>query len=176
MSTQGPQIILLAAVAQNGVIGRDNRLPWRLRADLQHFRRTTTGHAVLMGRKTWQSLPRALPERDNLVLSRDANFTAPGARTFTTLAAALQFCREAEKVFIIGGGELYRQTLPLADGLLITEVKADIAGDTRFPAVDWTHFSETAREHIAADADNEFACDFVSWQRIQADPAASAIQ
>lgn len=166
MSLQAsPRLILIAAVARNGVIGRDNGLPWRLKADLKHFRATTMGHPILMGRKTWESLGRPLPGRRNLVLSRHPDLPAPGAEVFADLDSALQAAHDAERVFVIGGADLYRQTLGRADGLLITEVWADVDGDAHFPDVDWMHFEEVARTSGSADSDNDFDYDFVEYRR-----------
>ena len=115
------EIILIAAVAENGVIGRDNALPWRLKADLAHFKATTSGHPVLMGRKTWESLGRPLPGRRNLVVTRDPAYSASGAEVFVSPEAALA-AAGATKVFVIGGAEIYRQLLGRADVLMLTEV------------------------------------------------------
>ena len=124
-----PEIVLIAAVARNGTIGRDNELPWRLKADLQHFRALTLGHPILMGRKTWESLGRPLPGRRNLVVSRDPGFRAEGAECFADPAAAIAAAGEAPTLFVIGGAQLYAQLLPHADRLELTEVHADIDGD-----------------------------------------------
>jgi dihydrofolate reductase len=134
-----PALSLVAAVARNGVIGRDGGLAWSHPADLKHFRSTTQGHAVLMGRKTWDSLPerfRPLPGRRNLVISRQAGLALPGAEVHASLPAALQALAGVARVYVIGGGEIYRQALPLADELVLTEIDADLEGDTHFPALD----------------------------------------
>ena len=164
MSEGRPEIILIAAVARNGVIGRDNGLPWRLKADLRHFRATTLGHPVLMGRKTWESLARPLPGRRNLVLSRDADYRAAGAEVFATPDAALR-AAASEKVFVIGGAELYRQLLDRANALMLTEVHAEPEGDAHFPAITPGRFVEAWRETHCADADNDFPFDFVEYRR-----------
>lgn len=160
-----PELILIAAVARNGVIGRDNALPWRLRADLQHFRAATMGHPILMGRKTWESLGRPLPGRRNLVLTRDPSFTAEGATCFDSLEAALAGIADCDKVFVIGGAELYRQVLDRADRLMLTEIDADIDGDAHFPPVDWSKFEEIARQAGQADEHNQFDHAFVEYRR-----------
>lgn len=169
-----PHIALIAAVARNGVIGRDNRLPWRLSADLRRFRTLTLGHPVLMGRKTWESLPQPLDGRENIVLSRDAAFAPVGAHACTSIEAALQrvACLGAQRCFVIGGSELYRQMLPLADSLHLTEVDATPEGDACFPSIDWTAFKETARESHPADEKNEHPYSFVTYERET--PAAAA--
>lgn len=162
-----PEVVLIAARARNGVIGRDNALPWRLKGDLQRFRALTMGHPIIMGRKTWESLGRPLPGRRNLVVTRNPHWQAAGAEAFPTPAAALAAAAGAERVFIIGGAELYHATLALADTLLLTEVHADVDGDAHFPAFDSASFREVARVAQSADADNHFAVDFVDYRRIR---------
>lgn len=162
----GPEIILIAAVARNGTIGRDNALPWRLKADLLHFKATTSGYPILMGRKTWDSLGRPLPGRRNLVVTRDRDFPAPpGVEVFSEPDAALAAVASMEKVFVIGGAQLYRQMLERADRLVLTEVHASIDGDTRFPEFDRDRFEEIGRESHHADADNDHDFDFVEYRR-----------
>ncbi|MGD9870116.1 MAG: dihydrofolate reductase [Thauera sp.] len=160
-----PEIIIIAAVARNGVIGLDNDLPWRLKADLQHFRALTLGHPILMGRKTWESLGRPLPGRRNLVVSRAPDFSAEGAEVFDSPEAALSAAGEAEKIFVIGGAQLYRTLLDRADRLELTEVWADVEGDAHFPLVDPAAFVEERRDVRTADEDNEFDFDFVQYRR-----------
>lgn len=160
-----PEIIIIAAVSRNGVIGRDNALPWRLRADLQHFRATTMGHPILMGRKTWASLGRPLPGRRNLVLTHDRSFSAQGAECFTDLDAALASVADCDKVFVIGGAELYRQLLDRADRIILTEIAADIEGDAHFPEVNRSMFTEVARQHGVADEHNQYDYAFVEYRR-----------
>lgn len=159
------EIVLIAAVSRNGVIGRDNALPWRLKADLAHFKAHTSGHPIVMGRKTWESLGRPLPNRRNLVVTRNAGFDAPGAEVFASPQAALRALDDAGRVFIIGGAELYRQFIERADRLLITEVWADIGGDAHFPDIDPKLYEETRRESFEADAENEYSFDFVEYRR-----------
>ncbi|MBN8443540.1 MAG: dihydrofolate reductase [Thauera sp.] len=160
-----PEIVVIAAVARNRVIGRDNTLPWRLKADLQRFRATTLGHPLLMGRKTWDSLGRPLPGRRNLVISRDPQFRAEGAEVFPSTEAALAVVADHEQVFVIGGADVYRQLMNSAHRLLLTEVWADVEGDAHFPPIDAARFVETRRETHEADADNEHAFDFVEYCR-----------
>ncbi len=162
-----PTLTLIAAVARNGVIGKDNALPWHLPADLRHFKALTTGHAVIMGRKTWESLPerfRPLPGRQNIVVTRNAGHVAPGATVVASLPAAMAAAARNE-AFVIGGAELYRAALPLADRLQLTEIDADYAGDTWFPERDPAQWQELARE-AHADGDGP-AYAFVTWQRIR---------
>jgi dihydrofolate reductase len=160
------KLSLIAAVARNGAIGRDNELLWKDSADQKHFAATTRGHAVVMGRRTWQSLPprfRPLPGRRNIVVTRSAGFEAPGAETADSLETALQRLEAETKVFVIGGAQLYAKALPRADELVLTEIDADLDGDVHFPAWDRTAFAEAAREaHTAADG-TRFA--FVTYRR-----------
>lgn len=161
-------LALIAAVARNGVIGNGGALPWHLPEDLAHFRRVTQGHPVVMGRRTWDSLPprfRPLPGRRNIVVTRDVAWRAPGAETAASPAAALALVHDAPRAFVIGGAELYAAALPLADELLLTEIDADAGGDTRFPAWDRGAFAEVAREVHRAAAPNDFAFAFVTYRR-----------
>ncbi|NMG31077.1 dihydrofolate reductase [Aromatoleum evansii] len=164
MSAAQTEVVLIAAVARNGVIGRDNALPWRLKADLAHFKATTVGHPVLMGRKTWESLGRPLPGRRNLVVTRDGSYAASGAEVFASLDDALA-ATGGGKVFVIGGAEIYRQLLERADALVLTEVAAEVDGDAFFPDFDRARFTETRRESHPADANNEFPFDFAEYRR-----------
>jgi dihydrofolate reductase len=164
------EIILIAAVARNGVIGRDNALPWRLKADLAHFRAVTMGHPVLMGRKTWESLAKPLPGRRNLVLTRQPGYKAQGAEVFVSVDEALDVLKETGRVFVIGGSEIYRILLQKADILLLSEIAADVTGDARFPDFDRALFREASRTTHPADADNEYAVDFVEYRRAMGAP------
>ena len=164
MSNQ-PEIVIVAALARNGVIGRDNGLPWRLKADLQHFRALTMGHPILMGRNTWESLGRPLPGRRNMVVTRDPQFRADGAETFASPEAAIAAAADAERIFVIGGAQLYANMLARAERLVLTEVWADVEGDAHFPMLDRDDFIEERRDSRQADADNEFDFDFVEYRR-----------
>jgi dihydrofolate reductase len=159
-------LALVAAVALGGVIGRDGGLPWRLPEDLAHFREVTTGHPVVMGRRTWESLPdrfRPLPGRRNVVVTRNAHWSAEGAERAGSLDEALGLVDGAERISVIGGGELFAAALPLADELLLTEIDLELAGDTYFPPWDRDAFVEIARdEHVAEDG-TPFA--FVTYRR-----------
>src|SRR3970282_2251892 len=119
----GTRVYLVAAVAKNGVIGAAGKLPWRLPEDLKHFKALTLGHPVIMGRKTWESLGKPLPGRDNIVVTRSSGFEAHGASVASSLDAALALCMGEPIVFVIGGGELYAEALPVADGLVLTEIQ-----------------------------------------------------
>jgi dihydrofolate reductase len=137
------EIVIIAAIARNRVIGKDNRLLWNIPADMAHFKALTSGHTVVMGRKTWESLPprfRPLPGRRNIVITRQADYTAPGAEVTGSLENALKLASTATTVFVIGGEQIYRQAMALADRLEITEVDLEPEGDAWFPeiaAVDW---------------------------------------
>jgi len=169
------RLCLVAAASSNGVIGRDNTLPWRLPADLRHFRALTMGKPVLMGRRTWASIGRPLPGRDNIVLSRDPDFRAEGAAVVHSFDAARALALDllpqdsANEVMVIGGGALYAEALPLADRIYLTRVHAELEGDTFFPAVDGGGWLESASEHWPADAENVHAMTFVQLDRHAAD-------
>jgi dihydrofolate reductase len=156
-------LAVIAAVARNGVIGANNALPWRLPADLARFREITTGHAVIMGRRTWDSLPRPLPGRQNIVVTRSADFAAEGTEIAHSLDDALARVCLPEPAFCIGGADLYRLALPRADVLYITEIDRDFAGDTRFPDFDRTQWRVTSREAGLAPDGFEYA--FVTYRR-----------
>lgn len=160
------RVSLVAAVARGGVIGRGGEIPWRLPEDLARFRALTTGHAVVMGRKTWESLPerfRPLPGRRNVVVSRNPEWRADGAERAGSLEDALALLDGAERVFVIGGGQLYAEALPYADELLLTEIDADAEGDTWFPAWERGEFEETSREQHVSAGGVEYA--FVTYAR-----------
>lgn len=162
------RLVLIAAVARNGVIGRGGELPWRLPEDQQHFRRVTMGCPVIMGRKTWESLParfRPLPGRRNIVVTRNPRWQAEGAQAAGSLDAALALAAGAPTAFVIGGGELYREALSRADELVLTEIERDFDGDARFPAFDRSVFREAARERHRAAAPNDFDFAFVTFGR-----------
>ena len=141
-----PPLALIAAVARNGAIGNDNQLLCRISEDLKFFKRTTLGHPIIMGRKTWDSIGRPLPGRRNIVITRNPQWHADGAERASSLTSALDLARNESKVFVIGGGEIYAQALPLADELVLTEIDADFDADTFFPAWDRAQFSAEASE------------------------------
>ena len=160
-------IILIAAVAKNGVIGRNNALPWHLPEDMKHFKALTTGHPVIMGRKTWESLPpkfRPLPQRSNIVVTRNAGYVAEGARVVTSMDAAREF-GAGEPAYVIGGAELYALALPLAQRLELTEIDADFSGDAFFPAFNRAEWHETQRAAgVSADG---LRYRFTTYERTQ---------
>jgi dihydrofolate reductase len=161
-----PRICLIAAMAANRVIGRSNALPWRLPADLKHFKALTMGHPVVMGRKTYESIGRPLPGRRNLVITRNRAYSAPGCEIVHSLDAAVAACRGAGEIFIIGGAELYRESLPRAHCLEFTEIHADFEGDASFPRYAPNQWREAAREIHDSKADVPFRYDFVRYERV----------
>jgi dihydrofolate reductase len=160
-----PRLTLIVARARNGVIGKDNGMPWRIPGEQAYFKRVTMGHPIIMGRKTWESIGRPLPGRRSIVVSRNAGFVAHGGETVGSLDAALAQCSGAPEAFVIGGAELYRLALPRAERLLITEIDRDFEGDAFFPAPDPTQWQESAREHQAPSEERPFAVDYVEYVR-----------
>lgn len=159
-------ISIIAAVARNGVIGKDNRLLWHLPEDMRHFRETTRGKPVIMGRKTWESLPdafRPLPGRHNIVVSRNSGYQPAGATPAASLEDAIQKAGEVDEAFVIGGAELYRQAMPIADRLYLTEIDRDFAGDAYFPKVPAEIWDRVAGEPLRNAAGMAFS--FVVYQR-----------
>jgi len=162
------KLIVIAAVARNSCIGRDNALLCHLPEDQRHFRRVTMGCPVVMGRKTWESLPpryRPLPGRRNIVVTRNPLWRAEGAELAPSLDAAIALVDAAARVFVIGGGDLYHQAIARADELVLTEIDRDFDGDTRFPAWDRGLFREIGREAHHAGPPNDFDYAFVTYQR-----------
>ncbi len=160
-----PLICLVVARAANGVIGRNNALPWHLPADLKRFKALTMGHPVVMGRKTHESIGRPLPGRRNLVITRNRAYSAPGCEIVYSLDEAIAACRGSRQIFIIGGAELYREALPRAHCLEFTEIRADFEGDAVFPALSMSAWRETAREIHSDEAGIPFRYDFVRYER-----------
>jgi dihydrofolate reductase len=161
-----PRVNLIYARAANGVIGRDDALPWHLPEDLAHFKRTTAGAPVVMGRRTWDSLPprfRPLPGRDNVVVTRQAGWSAPGARAAAGLDAALALCADAPETWVIGGAQIYAQAAAIARRAVVTEIGRDFEGDAHAPVLDPALWHETSREpHVSADG---VPFDFVTYER-----------
>jgi dihydrofolate reductase len=159
-----PIVSLVVAVARNGVIGRDNDLPWRLPDDLKHFKAITLGKPVVMGRKTFESIGRPLPGRENRVVSHRSGFEAPGCRVFASLEEALS--GPEPEVMVIGGGQIYTAALPLAQRLYITEVDAEVDGDAKFPGIDPEGWREVSCEAHGADERHAHALRFRLLERI----------
>lgn len=161
-----PEVALVAAVAANGVIGRDGGIPWHLPDDLRRFREVTTGSPVIMGRRTWDSLPerfRPLPGRRNIVVTRSSAWSADGTERAGSLEEAIGLAGDVSRVSVIGGATLYAEALPVADTLLLTELALDVEGDTWFPPWDRDGFTEVAREEHVADDGTPYA--FVTYRR-----------
>lgn len=160
-----PRLVGVVAMARNGVIGRDGGLPWRLPDDLKRFKAITMGKPILMGRRTWESLGRPLPGRDNFVLTRDRAWSAPGCRVVHSLDDALDAAGGAGDVMVIGGAEIYRLAWPRLARLELTEIHGEVEGDTRLDIFDPAEWREVAREHHAADERHTFAFSFVTLER-----------
>ena len=156
---------LIYARARNGVIGKDNAMPWHLPEDLAHFKRTTLGAPVIMGRKTWDSLGRPLPDRRNIVVTRNPDFQAPGAEVVTSLDDAIKRAGDAEEIVVIGGGEIFKLSLPIADRIYYTHVRANVEGDAYFPDIDWNQWQAVYRE---TGQGGELPFEYVDYNRVRA--------
>lgn len=160
-----PRLCLIVALAANRVIGKNNALPWHLPQDLQRFKALTMGHPVVMGRKTHESIGRPLPGRRNLVITRNRDYRAPGCDVVHSLDEAIAACRGAREIFIIGGAELYRESLARAHCLELTEIRAEFEGDAMFPEFSRAQWRETAREIHHNEAGIPFRYDFARYER-----------
>ena len=156
------EVIIIVAVAQNNVIGRDGTLPWHLPSDLRHFKKTTMGCPLIMGRKTYESIGRPLPGRDNVVLTRDASLDLPGCVVVHSLAEAIEHCRGEEKVFIIGGAEIFRIALPMTDTIIVTALERDVEGDVYLDPIDPSQFKSVDQQHC----DEEEPYQIIRYERI----------
>jgi dihydrofolate reductase len=156
-------VSVIAAMARNRVIGINNTLPWRLPEDLKHFKALTMGHHIIMGRKTYDSIGRPLPGRTTVIVTRDPHYRMEGCLVAHSPEAAIASCGDDAEIFFVGGAELYRQVLPLADRLYITEIQGDYVGDARFPEFDQTVWREASRERHVSQAGLGY--DFVTYQR-----------
>lgn len=164
------RILLIAAVANNGVIGKENDLVWRIPTDFKRFKALTSGNYILMGRKTFESLGKPLPNRTHLVITRNPNYSVPeGHHVFASVEDAFIYCNKigVDDLYVIGGGEIYKQTISMADELVITEVDASPEGDAFFPEIDPKIWKEVSREEHPADEKNEFPFSFVDYERIK---------
>ena len=165
------KISLVWAMAQNRVIGRNNQLPWYLPEDLKYFKRITLGKPVIMGRKTFDSIGKPLPGRTNIVVTRNRDWSFEGVRIVDSLEAARELCENqaimdgTEEAMIIGGAEIYRQAMPLADRLYLTEVHADVEGDATFPEFDRSQWQEIAREDFEASGPNPYNYSFIILEK-----------
>lgn len=161
--SSSPRITLVVAVATNGVIGRDGTLPWRLSTDLRRFKAATLGKPIVMGRKTFESIGRALPGRHNIVLTRKAEWQAsdPAVSVVSDWPAVLSAAGAVPEIMVIGGAEIYALALPLATRILLTEVQGEVEGDTTFPSFDRSRWQEVSSEHVPADEHNSHEMRFV---------------
>ena len=159
------RISLVVAASKNNVIGRDRGLPWHLPDDLRHFKRLTVGKPVIMGRRTFESIGRPLPDRRNIVMTRDANYAADGCDVVTSVEEALDAAQGAGEVMVIGGGQVYRDFLPHADRLYLTRVQADVEGDTYFRDIDRIRWRLVSSEHHDADEKHAYAFDLMEFER-----------
>ncbi len=165
------KLSVIVAAAENGVIGRNNALPWHLPEDLRYFKRVTMGKPIVMGRKTFESIGRALPGRTNIVITRGQTCQADGVRTVATLDEALRVAREVatrdgvEELLVIGGAQIYQSALPRAQRLYLTEVHARVEGDVRLPEIDWAQWREVGRKRYRAEGANPYDYSFVVFER-----------
>ena len=165
------KLALIAAMAQNRVVGIDNKLPWHLPEDLKYFKRITTGKAVIMGRKTYESIGRPLPNRTNIVITRSTEFSAPGIEVVNSLDAAIELAENVslinavDEVMVIGGAQIYEAALPQADRLYLTHVHANVEGDAYFPDVDMSQWKELGREDYDASETNPYNYSFVVYDK-----------
>ena len=158
-------ISIIVAVAKNGVIGDKNSLLWHLREDMIHFRTTTSGHPVVMGRKTYDSIGRPLPKRTNVVITRDTNLTIEGCTVVHSLDEAVAMFDKSEEVFIIGGAQIYKQALPIADRIYLTVIDKEYEGDTSFPEIDYSAWNEISREEYPRGEEFEHPFAFITLER-----------
>jgi dihydrofolate reductase len=142
------EIIIIAAMARNRVIGKDGKMPWHIPEELRFFKKTTMGHPMVMGRKTFESFPAPLPGRRHIVLSRNKNYSPEGGEYAASLADALQLCGQAEKVFLIGGADIFKQGLDIATTMFLTLLERDVEGDVTFPDFSEDQFVERSRQHF----------------------------
>jgi dihydrofolate reductase len=170
------KIAIVVAMAANRVIGRDNRLPWRLPADLRHFRQVTLGKPILMGRKTHESIGRPLPERTNIVVTRDAAYTAPGCIVVHSIESALRAAAGSDEVMVIGGTDFFWQLLPRAERIYLTLIHAEFEGDALFPELNASEWRETERTDCAPDEKNPWSYSFVRLERVtRPDPGGGSV-
>jgi len=159
------KLSLIVAMATNRTIGIDKKMPWHLSADLKKFKAITMGHPILMGRKTFESIGRPLPGRQNIVISRDTSYQQEGCLVFNDLEIALEHLADQEEVFVIGGATLYEATVVRADRLYITQIHKEFSGDTWFPDVKAENWQELTREDINDDASVDFDYSFINYKR-----------
>ncbi|MGZ9674872.1 dihydrofolate reductase [Flavobacterium sp. GNP001] len=160
-------IIMIAAVAENNALGKNNDLLWHLPNDFKRFKAVTTGHHIIMGRKTFESFPKPLPNRTHVIITRQKDYTAAGCIVVSSLEEALSVCPANEDVFIIGGGEIYNLALPIADKLDLTKVHHTFEADAYFPEIDPKQWKLTNSEHYSKDEKHQYDYSFESYERIE---------
>ena len=160
---------IIVAMAENRVIGRDGDLPWHISADLKRFRRLTTGHAIIMGRKTYDSIGRPLPDRRSIVISRNPDYAPEGVEVVASVEAAMDLVADDAESFLIGGATIYEQALPLAETLHVTRVHAEVDGDVRFPEVDWRNWQLVEQSADEVDEKSGFKYSFAEFSRARAE-------
>ena len=161
-------ISAIVAMAENRVIGKNNQLPWRLPADLRHFKAITTGHPVLMGRKTYESIGKPLPNRTNIIMTRNPSYQAPGCIVVTSIQGAIQsaISTKSLELFIIGGEEIYKQFLPYIQKMYLTLIHHTFEGDAFFPEINWEEWNETNHEDHPADNENPYSYRFITLEKV----------
>lgn len=159
------KIAIIVAMASNRVIGLNKKIPWHLSADLKHFKAITLNHPVLMGRKTYESIGKPLPNRHNIIISRNSNYVAKGCIVVSCVAQAIATCQQYDEVFIIGGAAFYEAMLPKADVLYLTQINKKFTGDTFFPIIAQKEWQEVAREDITTDTNVDFSYSFITLTR-----------
>lgn len=160
-------ISFVVAMAHHRVMGKNNAMPWHLPADLKHFKKITTGKPVIMGRKTFESIGKALPNRRNIVITRNAEYIAPGCDVVDSLQSALALVSDQDEICIIGGAQIFQEALPMADRLYLTFIDLEVDGDTFFPAWNPAEWKEVSREVFSPDSNNAYALEFVVLDRNQ---------
>ncbi|SKB99153.1 dihydrofolate reductase [Sphingobacterium nematocida] len=160
-----PHITLVVAAAENNTIGKDNQMPWHLPNDFKYFKKSTLGHSIVMGRKTFESIGKPLPERRNIVLTRDQRYTNPDVDVANSLTEVLTYCRDENEIFIIGGADIFKQALPLAQKVLLTRVHAEIAGDTFFPELSASEWRLISQDKHSKDEKHAYDYTFEVWER-----------
>ncbi len=159
-------ISIIAATAENNVIGKDNKLIWHISEDLKRFKKLTVGHSIIMGRKTYESLPfRPLPKRKNIVISSQKGLAFEGAQVINSIDEALNYCRNEEEIFICGGAEIYRSFLPIANRLFLTKIHRTFSGDTFFPEIDYSNWKVESESEMLFDEKSKLHYTFVDYFR-----------
>ncbi|HEY0244889.1 MAG TPA: dihydrofolate reductase [Mucilaginibacter sp.] len=158
-------VSIVVAISENHAIGKDNKLLWYLPNDLKHFKDITTGHTVIMGRKTYESVGKPLPNRRNIIITRQ-NMDIPGCEVVNSIEAALALCTDEAEVFIVGGAEIYRQSMKLTNRIYLTIVHKEFEGDSYFPEIEANEWKETAREDYAPDNKNILPYSFITFERL----------